>query len=135
MARYIVEKKGLFGTLYIDTPMYNVYPSTTRDIKRAYQFEDYEKAVKIARKIFADVIEVEQDEPIRIERDEPKTESEENFGENVEPIPEQIKVLTKKESERKIILCKNCIHFKHPLCELDNEPKAIDDFCSKAKEK
>lgn len=123
MARYIVEKKGIFGTLYIDTPTYNVYPSTTRDISRAFQFKDYDKAVKVARKIFADVIEVETDDPIRIESDKDESETETStFDTEV------------KTSERKIVLCKNCVHFGHPLCELDGEPKAIDDFCSKAKE-
>lgn len=122
MARYIIEKRGLFGTLYIDTPTYSVYPSTTRDINRAFQFKDYDKAVKVARKIFADVIEIQGNEPIQLDSPRGEIENDDKSIETTEPV------------ERKIILCKNCAHFKHPLCELDNEPKAIDDFCSKAKE-
>lgn len=123
MARYIIKKKGLFGTLYIDTPAYNVYPSTTRDINKAFQFKDYDKAVKVARKIFADVIEIEENEPLKLE---PL-----NIGNNLDEDEDEVDV---KPAERKIVLCKNCVHFKYPLCELDNKPKAIDDFCSKAKE-
>lgn len=124
MARYIIEKKGIFGTLYIDTPTYSIYPSTTRDINKAFKFKDYDKAVKVARKIFADVVEIEEDEPIKLQ---PLMDDEDELDD----IDDEIKA---KPTERKIVLCKNCAHFKHPLCELDNEPKAIDDFCSKAKE-
>lgn len=67
MANYIVRKKGIFGTLYIDTPTYNFYPSTTREIKRAFKFKDYDKATSFARKLFGEVVEVEEDIPIKIE--------------------------------------------------------------------
>ncbi len=75
MANYIVRKKGIFGTLYIDTPAYNFYPSTTREIERAFKFKDYEKATTFARKLFGEVVEVEEETPIKI--GEAKTEIEE----------------------------------------------------------
>lgn len=60
--RYIVRKKGLFGTIYVSSPTYGLYPSTSNNRKDAYPFGNIDKAEKIARKIFADVIEVDYEE-------------------------------------------------------------------------
>lgn len=60
--RYIVKRKGLFGTLYIASPSYTLYPSTTTERNRAYRFGSFEKAEKIAQKIFGEVIEIEYKE-------------------------------------------------------------------------
>lgn len=62
MAKYIVMKKGIFGTLYVDSPLYRSYPTTTRKIEDAYEFSDLNKAEKIARSFFGEVIELENDE-------------------------------------------------------------------------
>ena len=58
MTKYIVRKKGWFGTLYVASPTYDLYPSTTRNVEGAYKFCNVEKAEKIARKLMGEVIEI-----------------------------------------------------------------------------
>ena len=55
-------KKGIFGTLYVDSPTYRTYPSTTRKIEDAYKFNNLDKAEKIAKSFFGDVVELEEDD-------------------------------------------------------------------------
>lgn len=61
MGRYIVEKKGLFGTLYVDSAIYSLYQSTTTHKESAYVFSDKEKAEKIAKKLWGTVIDLNEE--------------------------------------------------------------------------
>ena len=61
MARYIVERKGIFGTLYADSPRYALYPSTTSKREYAYIYTDIEKAQQIARKFMGTVINLDEE--------------------------------------------------------------------------
>lgn len=62
MGRYIIEKKGLFGTLYVDTPMYSLYQSTTSYKESAYVFRNLEQAEKVARKIRGTIVDLDDED-------------------------------------------------------------------------
>lgn len=61
MAKYIVQKKGLFGTLYVETGNYNKYQSTVKDINKAMKFDTLAEAKRAAKAIKGDIIEVKED--------------------------------------------------------------------------
>ena len=52
---YVVK---LGGNLYIQSEFYGLYPSTTNNIVTANFFDDYHKAVKVAKKARGTVIEL-----------------------------------------------------------------------------
>lgn len=62
MQKYIVEKKGLFGTLYVASFSYGTFPVTTRNKESAYKFSNPDKAEKFARKLWGEVIEINDSE-------------------------------------------------------------------------
>ena len=48
MSKFIVEKKGVFGTVYPDTGLYLKHPTTTKDKNNVYKFSNLKDAQKVA---------------------------------------------------------------------------------------
>lgn len=69
MPKYIVRKKGLFGTIYVASANYGLYPSTTSREEYAYQFLSEKKAIKVAEKLWGEVVPID-DEKDSSENDE-----------------------------------------------------------------
>ena len=60
MSKFIVEKKGVFGSVYPDTGLYLKHPTTTKDKNNAYKFSNLKDAQKVANKLKGEVIEIQE---------------------------------------------------------------------------
>lgn len=110
MPYYIVERKGIFGTLYVGGANYSRYQNVVKNKENAYKFADYKNAEKAARQLFGTVLTIEDEE----------TQS------------DQKSIIQEPSTQ---ITCKDCKYFESEermWCKLFGISMTPDDYCSKA---
>lgn len=104
MAKYIVKKDGIFGTLYVANANYDKHAETTREEAKAYKFLTLKHALKIQKSLRgSEILEVKENESTPLQT-----------GEVYE-----------------LTHCKDCAYFDSVMCrrtQLNCDPM---DFCSR----
>lgn len=104
MSKYVIEIKGLFGSLYVASAQYNRYQSTVKEIERAYRFATLSDAQKQANYIKGRSVIVEV-----------KDENEEDAN----------------SSYYDLIRCEKCSYYDGVVCRRTQLPVDSKDFCSR----
>lgn len=101
MQKYIVYKKGLFGTLYVSGANYDRYQSTTKEKEKAYKFTRLKEAQKAQKSINGEIEELFEQE-----------------------ITDDHEIYEKTH-------CKDCIFFDSIACQRSHLNMDPMDFCSR----